>query len=42
MNSHCQPSCPPPERLSNAPEIGEPMIDENGIASMNSEITRAR
>ena len=42
MNSHCQPCSPPPERFSSAPEIGAPTIEEKGIASMNSETTRAR
>ena len=35
MNSHCQPSSPQPVTLSNSPEIGDPMMDEIGIASMN-------
>jgi hypothetical protein len=42
MKSHCQPSSPAPERFNSAPEIGAPTIDENGMASMNTETTRAR
>jgi len=42
MNSHCQPSSPHPVTLSSIPEIGDPMIDEIGIASMNRLMTWAR
>ena len=42
MNSHCQPSSPQPVTPSSIPEIGDPMMDEIGIASMNRLMTRAR
>ena len=41
MNSHCQPSSPQPVMFSNAPEIGAPMMDEKGMASMKNATTRA-
>ncbi len=42
MNSHCQPSSPQPVRPSSIPEIGDPMMDDIGIASMNRLMTLAR
>ena len=42
MNSHCQPSSPQPVTPSSSPEIGDPMIDEIGMANMNRLMTRAR